>query len=136
MSKENELDIERVQKSAVKLILKEAYTNYKSGLKTLNIESFYNSREKLCLRFAKKCLKIENFKKLFPLKKSNHDMRKRMTEKFYMETNNTERYHRSAIPAMIRLMNKEELKLKKALNSMIYYVPREHCSSNLISVKI
>ena len=84
MSKENELDLERVQKSAVKLILKEAYTNYKSGLKTLNIESLYNSREKLCLRFAKKCLKIENFKKLFPLKKSNHDMKKRMTEKFYM----------------------------------------------------
>ena len=84
---------------------------------------------------AKKCLKIENFKQLFPLKKSNHDMRKRNSEKFYMKTNNTERYQRSAIPAMIRLMNKEELKLKKALNSLIY-VPREHCSSNLISVKI
>ena len=135
LSKENELDLERVQKSAVKVILKEGYTDYKSGLKTLNIESLYDRREKLCLRFAKKCLKIENFKKLFPLKKSTHDMKKRMTEKFYMKTYNTERYQRSAIPAMIRLMNKEELRLKKALNS-VKYVPREHCSSNLISVKI
>ena len=135
MSKENELDLERVQKSAVKVILKEGYTDYKSGLKTLNIESLYDRREKLCLRFAKKCLKIENFKKLFPLKKSTHDMKKRMTEKFYMKTYNTERYQRSAIPAMIRLMNKEELRLKKALNS-VKYVPREHCSSNLISVKV
>ena len=29
---------------------------------------------------------------------------------------------------MIRLMNKEELKLNKALNN-IKYVPREHCST-------
>ena len=72
LSKENVQDIERVQKSAVKLILKEAYNDYKCGLKMLNIELLVDRRNRLCLKFAKKCLKNENFKKLFPVKKQNH----------------------------------------------------------------
>ena len=77
LSKMNEQDIERVQKSAMKLILKDKYVDYKKALKSVNLESLYERRERLCLRFAKKCLKDENFKKLFPMRKMNHDMMKR-----------------------------------------------------------
>ena len=81
LSKTNVNDIERIQKSAVKLILKENYENYESALKLLNLDTLFKRREKLCLRFAKKCLKIENFKQLFPVRKSKHDMHKRKSEK-------------------------------------------------------
>ena len=70
LTKENEHDIERVQKAAVKLILKEAYKDYESGLKMLNIESLVDRRNRLCLKFAKQCLKNENFKKTFSCKET------------------------------------------------------------------
>ena len=135
LSKENEKDIERVQKSAVKLILKEKYSDYETGLKALNIESLYERRERLCLKFAKKCLKNENFKKLFPVKKSNHEMKMRKPEKYQMKHINTNRYKKSAIPAMIKLLNEEEMKIKQAMNKLMP-VTREHCLYNTISVKI
>ena len=39
LSKKNENDIERVQKSAVKLNMKENHSDNKNGLKTLGIET-------------------------------------------------------------------------------------------------
>ena len=67
LTQNNLSDIERIQKSAVKIILKNEYIDYNSALKTLDIDSLYDRRERLCFKFAKKCLKIENMKKLFPL---------------------------------------------------------------------
>ena len=48
LSKANVNDIERVQKSALKLILREC-SDYENALKELDIESLYNRRERLCL---------------------------------------------------------------------------------------
>ena len=133
LTKENEHDIERVQKAAVKLILKEAYKDYESGLKMLNIESLVDRRNRLCLKFAKQCLKNENFKKLFPLKKQSHKMEKRKSEKFVIKKMHTERYLKSAIPDMKRLLNMEEYKIRNMFN---FDVTRENCFYNPISVKI
>ena len=63
-----------------------------------------------------------------------HDMKKRNTEKFLVNHVNTERYMKSAIPAMQRALNKDELKLRKLLVDNL--VPREHCLYEPISVKI
>ena len=49
MSKRNESDIERIQKSALKVILKDKY---------VDLDSLHGRRAKLCLKFAKKCLKL------------------------------------------------------------------------------
>ena len=54
LSKNNEIDLERVQKLALKVILKDKYGDYKSALRKLNIESLFDRRELLCLKFAKK----------------------------------------------------------------------------------
>ena len=53
--------------NAVKIIMKDDYKDYHSALKFLNLETLSDRRNKLCIKFAKKCLKIENMKKLFPL---------------------------------------------------------------------
>ena len=123
------MDIERVQKSAMKVILKDKYVNYKQALKLVDLESLHARRERLCLKFAKKCLKIENLKKLFPLREVKHEMKKRNTEKYLIKHINTERYMKSAIPAMQRALNKEVIKMSCLL-------PENIVNYNSISVKI
>ena len=113
LSAKNKRDLERVQKSAVRVILKRKYTNYKDGLKELKIESLEKRRENLCLRFAKKCLKNEKVKDFFPKKKQKHKMIKRKVKKFKINNAKTKRYSNSAIPYMQRLLNKENEKKER-----------------------
>ena len=76
---------------------------------TLKIKSLKDRREELCLKFAKSCLKIEKFKKFFPLNKKDHSMLMRNTEKFSLEKYDSVRYKDSAVPYMKRLLNKYQL---------------------------
>ena len=82
LTEKNRKDLERVQKSAVKIMLKNNYTNYEEALKILNLESLDDRRSRLCLKFAKNCLKHDRMKKLFPLASNDHKMKKRSAEKF------------------------------------------------------
>ena len=55
LSKTNVNDIERIQKSAVKLILKENYENYECALKLLNLDRYFIQKErKIVLKVCKK----------------------------------------------------------------------------------
>ena len=103
----NKKDLERVQKCAVSVIMGKNYTNYKEGLKCLNLETLEKRRDKLCLKFAKGCLKNEKVKDIFPVKKKLHDMKLRQNEKFLVKKINTERYKKSAIPYMVQLLNRK-----------------------------
>ena len=62
-------------------------------------------------------------------------MMKRNSEKYLIKNMNTERYKKSAIPAMRRMLNNEEIKMKKFANN-VDFVTRESCFFNPISVKI
>ena len=62
LSAKNRKDLERVQKAAIKVILGRKYTTYKDGLKLLKIDDLETRRKKLCLSFAKKCVKHEKVK--------------------------------------------------------------------------
>ena len=44
---------------------------------------------------------------MFPVKKNQHNMRKRKNEKYLVKKINTERYKRSAIPFMVTLLNRK-----------------------------
>ena len=57
LTKRNESDIERVQRSALKIILKDDYNNYQDALKGLNLQTLKDRREYLCLKFAKVVLR-------------------------------------------------------------------------------
>ena len=70
LTQKNTSDLERVQKAVVKIIKGSKYTNCDNGLKYLKLDSF-EERKKLCLNFAKKCLKIEKSKTFFPSTKAN-----------------------------------------------------------------
>ena len=62
LSLKNIKDLERVQKSAAKIILGRNFLNYKNALKILNLDSLHERRKKICLKFAKNCLKYDRVK--------------------------------------------------------------------------
>ena len=71
LTDQNRADLERVQRSALKVILGSKYESYKKALNTLNLETLEDRREILCLRFAQKCTKNIKRKEMFPLNKKN-----------------------------------------------------------------
>ena len=65
LTEQNNTDIERVQKTAVKIIMGNKYKDYENSLKYLKLDSLSERRKKLCLNFAKKCLRNEKSKSFF-----------------------------------------------------------------------
>ena len=100
-------DLERIQKAAVKVILKNDYESYEQALGLLKIESLDQRRETMALKFAKNSLKNHNFSKLFPLKMANHQMKVRNSEKYVVNTSKTKRYQESAVPYLQGLLNRD-----------------------------
>ena len=105
LTQENINDLERVQKSAIQVILQENYSSYKQGLAQLNIESLASRREQLCLNFAQKCVKSEKLKHMFPLNEKSHEMKTRHEGQYKVQFANTERFQKSSIIYMQNLLN-------------------------------
>ena len=118
-----EINLERVQKSALKVILGERYIDYDNALKVLKLQSLKERREELCLRFARKCLQVPKFLKMFPRKHHDHDMEKRRSESFQVKRGLTERLRKSAIPYMQRLLNESERKKRDICRQIDSYKP-------------
>ena len=123
--------LERVQKSALRIILGEHYLNYKNALKVLNLQSLEERRETLCLKFAKKCLQVQKFRSMFPVKHQVHNMPKRGNDKYVIRRALTERHKNSAIPYMQRLLNKVETEKRKICKQIDQFVPVNSRSFNL-----
>ena len=95
-------DIERVQKTALLIILGENFTNYDVACTLMAVEPLYSRRETLCLKFARKDIKKDNT--LF--NKSCVDTR---NKKLVVEPKaNTRRYAKSSIPYLSRLLNNNQ----------------------------
>ena len=112
-------DIERVQKAAVRLIMGCKYQGYKEALQYMSLESLKERREKMALNFAKKSLRLVNFSKFFPLNSAKHQMKKRNPEKYVVTNAKTERYRKSAVPFLQRLLNDDYAKQKKDLKCIL-----------------
>ena len=110
LTEENISDLERVQKSAIKIILQEKYSGYQKGLAQLGIQTLGSRREQLCLDFAKKCAKSDKLRHMFPKNIKSHDMNTRNEEMYNVQHANTERLKNSPIIYMQKLLNENELK--------------------------
>ena len=75
-------DIERVQKNACRIILKDRFESYNKALVMLDIDKLSDRREQLSLYFALKCAKNPKTTSMFPLNKKTHDMQTRNPEKY------------------------------------------------------
>ena len=102
--------MERVQKSAVKIILDEKYTTYQQGMAKLGLETLASRRENLCLSFAKKCVKSDKMRHMFPKNIRSHNMNTRNEEEYVVQFANTGRLQKSPLIYMQKLLNEDELK--------------------------
>ena len=111
---EQSTDIERVQKTSLKVILGESYVDYPAALEMCGLLTLHDRREKRCLNFALKCCKHPLNKRLFPLNINTEpggpEIRNR--EKFVVNFARTESYKKSAIPFCQRKLN-EYFQLKR-----------------------
>ena len=103
ITKGEQKDLERVQKVALRIILKDDYAYYENALRLTGLETLAARRAKLCLNFAKKCLKSEKTAKMFPLNDSHVNTRN--PEVYHVTPAKTDRLAKSAIPYMQRLLN-------------------------------
>ena len=123
ITKKCEINLERVQKSAFKIILGDKYVDYDNSLKVLKLQSLKERREDLCFKFAKKCLQVPKFEKMFPRSHRDHDMDKRRSERFIVNRGLTERMRKSSIPHMQRLLNKHEREKKDICKQIDEFKP-------------
>ena len=105
LSEEDIADLERVQKVACKVILKDRYIDYSLALEHLNLEKLRSRRENLCLKFAKKCIKSEKTRELFPLNTNQVQDNLRQKEKYKVQFASTSRLLNSSIPQIQRALN-------------------------------
>ena len=94
---------------ACKVILGQRYTDYPSALNFLSLQSLKTRREELCLRFAKKCLRQEKTKSMFPLNTNQMQLNLRDNEKFHVQFASTTRLLKSSIPSMQRALNADAM---------------------------
>jgi hypothetical protein len=103
------LDIERVQKAALHIILGTGYNSYSSALKTAQLDSLADRREALCLKFSKKAAKHDKHSNWFKLNNKNRQTRQPKT-KFCPVTARTRRFQDSPISYLTDLLNKYFMK--------------------------
>ena len=115
LSLENSDDLERVQKSAVRIILGKDFIDYEKALEKVDLESLKERRQTLSKKFAKKCLENEKTSDMFQVREKIHAMNVRKEEHFKVNFANTKRLKISAIPSMQRILNTdfEETQLRK-----------------------
>ena len=74
---------------------------------SIKLDTLEIRRQKLNLKFARGCLKIDKLCSMFPLNEIQHNMDKRSNEKFKVNHARTERYRHSPIPYLQRLLNSQ-----------------------------
>ena len=90
------------------IIFGENYQGYKKSFQKLNLDTFYERRENLCLRSGKKCTLNEKIQHMFLLNIKNHSMKTRKQEKFRVNHARSVRYQNSPVIKMQNLLNNEE----------------------------
>ena len=113
LSQENKQDLERVQKTAFKIILRKEYISYENAQKNLKLNSLEERRKELALTFAKKCITNPKTGKMFPLKSKRLNNITRLQEKFQITKAKKERLKKSSIPYMQNLLNEDEKEAQK-----------------------
>ena len=85
--------------------MKNEYTTYKKALTRLEMENLFERRKKLCLSFARKCVKNWRTTHMFLKNAKSHDVKTRNTEKYLVQYVQNEKLKKSPIIYMQRLLN-------------------------------
>ena len=88
----------------VELFSKTGIAAMMRSLEILDLETLRERRNSLCLKFAKRCLKHEKAKQMFPLN-TMEDKNTRDRETYKVQYASTSRLRDSAIPQLQRMLN-------------------------------
>ena len=105
----NRSDIERVQKSAMHIILGDSYTTYENALRTMDLETLESRRSRLCSKFAIKSLKHPKHSKWFKVNKKT-TVTRQPQPKFCPVVWRTNRFKQSPISYLTDVLNKKYTK--------------------------
>ena len=104
---ENEVDLERIQKSAFRIILGNNYISYENALYVLGMQTLKERRETLFTKFTLKSLQVNQMKNILREDTKIHHMNTRLeTNQFKIDHTNTERLRKSAGIQMQVTVNK------------------------------
>ena len=81
-------------------MLQDDYVTYEQALEDLNLESLSDRRSSLCLKFAKRSVKHDKAKELFPF-----NLDPRNTDVYKVQFARTSRLRDSSIPQLQRALN-------------------------------
>ena len=95
--------LERAQKVALRIIYQDNYVSYDNALSMSKLDKMSDRYQHLLLRFAIKCTKNVRTKDMLPLKNVNE--RSRFQEKYIVPFARKDRFFKSTIPSMARLLN-------------------------------
>ena len=104
LTRKQTIEIERIQKLALRIILKENYQSYENACSVFAIETLEERRTRLCLKFATKNLISEN--NMF-LKRQNPPPMRGSRKTVIEPKCNFGRYYKSSVPYLSRLLNRE-----------------------------
>ena len=103
ITQEEVIELERVQKVALRIILRNEYEHYENALTLTGLDTLEQRRRSLCNKFAINCTRNSKTSNMFPLNPSSVDTRHH--GKYLVQQATTSRLKDSAIPYMQRLLN-------------------------------
>ena len=106
---EDRVLIERVQKSALHIILGNKFKSYTSALKCLQLDTLFRRRQKLCSTFANKCYKSDKFNDWFKVN-DRKTITRQESRKLCDVYSRTQRFERSPISYITELLNRAKIK--------------------------
>ena len=104
LSQIDKINIERVQKSALHIILGDEYISYRNAIRTLDLDDLETRRNKLCLKFGKKCEKSDKFNNWFKLNTQSVNTRQEKT-KYVKVRSRLSRLEKSPISFLTNMLN-------------------------------
>ena len=105
LTQTNRISIERVQKSALQVILGPAYESYRYACLKLNLLTLEERRDNICKKFAEKAIKNPKHKKWFKVNKLNERTRQKQTT-YCNVFARTKRFENSPISYLTKILNK------------------------------
>ena len=108
LTQENKDDLERMQKTFAKLVLRQNYKNYENSLLRLNLDCLDTRRNALCLKFAQAGIKTRKIDDLFPMNEKLHQMKTRVNDQYRVQFANTDRLKNSSIITMQKMLNEKK----------------------------
>ena len=108
LTKADKVQLENIQKTFFKVILGQKYVKYENALKILNLQKLETRRDKICMRFAKKCELSKKISQWFiPSKIST-----RNGNRYVLPATRTKSYEKSPLFYLAELLNKTKPKGK------------------------